>query len=185
MWGSVEIYGISIEKRGWGDVIQPEDDNKKREILLKMCDEIENITNIIYHDSESIASAVSELREKVEALRVVSYGEYVYAEHHNAFIDILRDVVNILLDMFGNIESVIEISDRVSSLGRLGFGDIVSSELHNTIVDILYTIANLLETLISKGLQVEDNIVVKPKNELILSDNITINLYYPPPPPPK
>jgi len=167
MWGSVEIYGISIEKRWWGDVIQPEDDNKKREILLKMCDEIENITNIIYYDRESIAPVVSEVRERVEALKVVSYGEYVYAEHHNAFIDILRDVVNILLDMFGNIERVREISNKVSSLKRVSFGDIVSSELHNAIVDILREIADTLKLAGAGFLSLEDDVEVK--------------LYYPPP----
>jgi len=177
MWGSVEIYGISIEKRWWGDVIQPEDDNKKREILLKMCDEIENITNIIYYDSESIASAVSEVREKVEALKVVSYGEYVYAEHHNAFIDILRDVVNILLDMFGNIERVREISNKVSSLKRVSFGDIVSSELHNTIVDILREIADTLKLAGAGFLSLEDYIVIKPRKEVVLWDNVEVNLY--------
>jgi len=162
---SVNILGITIEKRKPHEVIQPEDFNKKKKILLKIIEKLEDISEPVNSD---INMKIDEIKLDILALPTVSYGDAVFASHHNDIVNILVKIANILSELYGDILAVLEIKEEVKKLPTVGFGDIVLARHHNSIVNILKKIADLLEDLIELS------------SEVVLWDDVEVKLYYPP-----
>ena len=94
--GEEVILGISIRRRMPYDVIEPEDFNNKKQILLRILDEIDRIAREVGGVSEDVEEKMNKIREEVNALPAVSYGDYVLHDHHNNIVSILKDISELL-----------------------------------------------------------------------------------------
>jgi len=158
---SVVVLGIELEKRSAGDIIRADDDNKKRDALLKILEKLEEYAAVVVFDRAEIVTSLSDLRDKTESLPVVSFGDYVFAEHHNTIINILSGIADVLSLLFGEILAVEEIKSEAQSLQLVGRGNMVSASLHNSIVEILKKIADLLERYTITEVVLWDDVEVK------------------------
>ena len=94
--GEEVILGVSIRRRMPYDVIEPEDFNNKKQILLRILDEIDRIAREVGGVSEDVEEKMNKIREEVNALPTVSYGDYVLHDHHNNIVSILKDISELL-----------------------------------------------------------------------------------------
>ena len=94
--GEEVILGVSIKRRMPYDVIEPEDFNNKKQILLRILDEIDRIAREVGGVSEDVEEKMNKIREDVNALPTVSYGDYVLHDHHNNIVSILKDISDLL-----------------------------------------------------------------------------------------
>ena len=94
--GEEVILGVSIRRRMPYDVIEPEDFNNKKQILLRILDEIDRIAREVGGVSEDVEEKMNKIREEVNALPSVSYGDYVLHDHHNNIVSILKDISELL-----------------------------------------------------------------------------------------
>jgi len=94
--GEEVILGVSIRRRMPYDVIEPEDFNNKKQILLRILDEIDRIAREVGGVSEDVEEKMNKIREDVNALPSVSYGDYVLHDHHNNIVSILKDISELL-----------------------------------------------------------------------------------------
>jgi len=91
-----KILGVSIARRIPYEVIEPEDFNNKKLILLEIIRECERIVEEVGGVSEEVKNKINKIRRDVEALPTVAYGDYVSHEHHNSIVDILKEIAELL-----------------------------------------------------------------------------------------
>jgi len=96
---SVTILGVTIEKRKPHELIQPEDFNRKKEILLKIMDEVDRIVEEVGGVSSDVEERINKIKSDVNALPKVYYGDMVFADHHNDIVDVLKEIADLLQDL--------------------------------------------------------------------------------------
>ncbi|RLI84786.1 MAG: hypothetical protein DRP01_07650 [Archaeoglobales archaeon] len=117
------ILGVSIARRMPYEVIEPEDFNNKKLILLEIIEEIERVVMEVGGVSEEVQAKINEIKKEVDALPTVKYGDYVLSSHHNNIVDILKKIAELLQVL--PVEKAVPVREMRPEIEFIGVSDIV------------------------------------------------------------
>jgi len=95
----MNILGVEIEERARDEIIQPDDFNRKRDILVAMVNQIDRIFEEAGGMSDEIQEWVEKIKSDINALPEVRYGDYVLADHHNDVIRVMKEIADLLVSL--------------------------------------------------------------------------------------
>lgn len=107
----------------------------------------------------SLNDKITELENLISKMEYVTKGQYVYAKHHNVFVDWCTKALDVLKDLYNlfkskkdttlpKVEELISMAEtRIGFMRKVKYGDIVLTKDHNLVIDTLKPIELALKEI--------------------------------------